>query len=26
VLVITMVDDDDTVFAAMAAGARGYVL
>jgi DNA-binding NarL/FixJ family response regulator len=26
VLVITMVDDDDTVFAALAAGARGYVL
>jgi DNA-binding NarL/FixJ family response regulator len=26
VLVITMVDDDDTVLAALAAGARGYVL
>jgi len=26
VLVVTMVDDDDTVFAALAAGARGYVL
>ena len=26
VLVISMVDDDDSVFAAMAAGARGYVL
>ena len=26
VLVITMVDDDDSVFAALAAGARGYVL
>jgi DNA-binding NarL/FixJ family response regulator len=26
VLVVTMVDDDDTVFAAMRAGARGYVL
>ena len=26
VLVMTMVDDDDTVFAALAAGARGYVL
>ena len=26
VLVISMVDDDDTVFAALAAGARGYVL
>ena len=26
VLVITMVDDDETVFAALAAGARGYVL
>jgi len=26
VLIITMVDDDDTVFAALAAGARGYVL
>jgi DNA-binding NarL/FixJ family response regulator len=26
VLVITMVDDDDTVFAALAAGARGYIL
>jgi DNA-binding NarL/FixJ family response regulator len=25
-LVITMVDDDETVFAALAAGARGYVL
>lgn len=26
VLVVTMVDEDDTVFAALAAGARGYVL
>ena len=26
VLVVTMVDDDDTVFAAMRAGARGYIL
>jgi DNA-binding NarL/FixJ family response regulator len=26
VLAVTMVDDDDTVFAALAAGARGYVL
>jgi DNA-binding NarL/FixJ family response regulator len=26
VLIITMVDDDDTVFAALAAGARGYIL
>lgn len=26
VLVVTMVDDDDTVIAAMQAGARGYVL
>jgi DNA-binding NarL/FixJ family response regulator len=26
VLVVTMVDDDDTVFAAMRAGAAGYVL
>jgi DNA-binding NarL/FixJ family response regulator len=26
VLVVTMVDDDDTVFAALRAGARGYVL
>jgi DNA-binding NarL/FixJ family response regulator len=26
VLVISMVDDDDSVFAALAAGARGYVL
>lgn len=26
VLVLTMVDDDDTVFAAMRAGARGYLL
>jgi len=26
VLVVTMVDDDDSVFAALAAGARGYVL
>ena len=26
VLVVTMVDDDDTVFAALSAGARGYVL
>jgi DNA-binding NarL/FixJ family response regulator len=26
VLVVTMVDDDDTVLAALAAGARGYVL
>jgi DNA-binding NarL/FixJ family response regulator len=26
VLVVTMVDDDDTVFAVLAAGARGYVL
>jgi DNA-binding NarL/FixJ family response regulator len=26
VLVVTMVDDDDTVFAALAAGARGYIL
>ncbi len=26
VLVVTMVDDDDTVFAAMRAGARGYLL
>ena len=26
VLVLTMVDDDDTVIAAMRAGARGYVL
>jgi DNA-binding NarL/FixJ family response regulator len=26
VLVVTMVDDDDTVFAALTAGARGYVL
>ena len=26
VLVVTTVDDDDTVFAALAAGARGYVL
>lgn len=26
VLVVTMVEDDDTVFAALAAGARGYVL
>ncbi len=26
VLVVTMVDDDDTVFTALAAGARGYVL
>jgi DNA-binding NarL/FixJ family response regulator len=26
VLVVTMVDDDDTVFSALAAGARGYVL
>jgi DNA-binding NarL/FixJ family response regulator len=26
VLIVTMVDDDDTVFAALAAGARGYVL
>src|SRR5579862_5051571 len=26
ILVITMVDDDDSVFAAMRAGARGYVL
>jgi DNA-binding NarL/FixJ family response regulator len=26
VLIITMVDDDDTVYAALAAGARGYVL
>jgi DNA-binding NarL/FixJ family response regulator len=26
VLVIFMVDDDDSVFAALAAGARGYVL
>jgi DNA-binding NarL/FixJ family response regulator len=26
VLVVSMVDDDDTVFAALAAGARGYVL
>ena len=26
VLVVTMVDDDDSVFAALAAGARGYIL
>jgi DNA-binding NarL/FixJ family response regulator len=26
VLVVSMVDDDDTVFAALAAGARGYIL
>ena len=26
VLIVTMVDDDDTVFAALAAGARGYIL
>ena len=26
VLVVTMVDDDDTVYAALAAGARGYLL
>jgi len=26
VLVVTMVDDDDTVFSALAAGARGYIL
>ena len=26
VLVVTMVDDDDTVFTALAVGARGYVL
>jgi DNA-binding NarL/FixJ family response regulator len=26
VLIVTMVDDDDSVFAALAAGARGYVL
>jgi DNA-binding NarL/FixJ family response regulator len=26
ILVVTMVDDDDTVFAAMRAGARGYIL
>jgi DNA-binding NarL/FixJ family response regulator len=26
VLMVTMVDDDDSVFAALAAGARGYVL
>ena len=26
ILVITMVDDDDTVMAALAAGARGYIL
>jgi DNA-binding NarL/FixJ family response regulator len=26
VLVVSMVDDDDSVFAALAAGARGYVL
>ena len=26
VLMVTMIDDDDTVFAALAAGARGYVL
>jgi DNA-binding NarL/FixJ family response regulator len=26
VLIVTMVDDDDSVFAALAAGARGYIL
>ena len=26
VLIITMVDDDDSVYAALAAGARGYIL